>query len=310
MATKKAASTRKATARKPAAAKKKTTTARAAAKPATTTKVVSSSAAAAKSSRRREAFALPKNIVNIVFAELIGTFVLTLAVLFAADTLAPLYVGLTFAVVTVAVGAVSGAHVNPALSFGLWTMRRLKSVLLPFYWGAQLLGAMIAVIVINWITNGSISLDFGHLWLLDWSMFGVEMVGAAVFMFIVAAAMSHREMTATARAFGVGLALTVGLVVAGTLHNAVKSGYDTSKWMSVTDIEHGYRVKGPSLNPATALAQTEQTDASFTGASAADGEKEYSRFTSEVVLGTLVGAAVGGNLYLLVAGAGFRRKAS
>ncbi len=58
-----------------------------------------------------------------------------------------------------------------------------------------------------------------------------------------------------------------------------------------------------TANPAVALASTEATDSSFTGQRGTDKEKMYSRFTAEVVLGTLVGAALGGNLYLLIAGA-------
>ena len=66
---------------------------------------------------------------------------------------------------------------------------------------------------------------------------------------------------------------------------------------------HGYRVKAATANPAVALAATEASDASLTGQRADKTEKQYSRFTLEVVFGTLIGAALGGNLYLLVAGA-------
>ena len=75
MATKKAASTKKATAKKPAAAKTTVRTVRAEAKPETTP-VVRTAVASNKSGSK-----LPSNIVNLVLAELVGTFVLTLVAL-------------------------------------------------------------------------------------------------------------------------------------------------------------------------------------------------------------------------------------
>ena len=299
MATTKAASTKKATVKKPAAAKAKTTvrTLRADAKPV-----------AASTVRTRSASVLPGNIVNIVFAELIGTFVLTLVALLAFKETSALYVGLTATVLVMAIGAISGAHINPAVTFGLWAMRRLKSILLPFYWGAQFLGAMLAVIVMNLLTGGltsggSYNLNFDHIWSLDWPILGVELIATAVFMFGLAAATSRRELSVGSRALGVGLSLLVGLLVGGSLLATIQGSYDTSKWASVSDVQHGYRVKAATVNPAVALASTEATDASLTGQRAEETEKQYSRFTTEVVLGSLIGAALGGNLYLLVAGA-------
>ena len=63
---------------------------------------------------------LPSNLINIVLAESIGTFILTLVALFSASVLAPLYVGLTLMVIVMTIGAISGAHVNP--SRHLWSM--------------------------------------------------------------------------------------------------------------------------------------------------------------------------------------------
>lgn len=292
MATRKAASTKKTTVKKPAAAKTTVRTVRADAKPANATAV-----------RARKASLLPNNIVNVVFAELVGTFVLTLVALLTVKETGALYLGLAFAGLTLAIGAVSGSHLNPAVTFGLWTMRRLRTVLVPFYWGAQLLGAMLAVIVINWMTGGFLKLNFDHIWSLDWAVFGAELVAAAVFLFGYAAVSNRLTLTDGSRAAGAGVALLVGLVAGGSLLTAVQGSYDTSKWASVNDIQHGYRVKGVTANPAIALASTEATDSSFTGQRGSTTEKMYSRFTSEVILGTLVGAALGGNLYLLVAGA-------
>lgn len=303
MATKKAASTKKTTAKKPATKPAKTTvrTVSASAKPAAKVekadvKVVRPVAAERKSQ------ALPGNIVNIVFAELFGTFGLVLVALFAAKETGALYVGLFLAVMVMAVGAVSGSHLNPAVTLAKWTMRQLKSVLLPFYWGAQFLGAMLAVIVINWVTNNSLHLDFSHLGSMNWAIFAVELVGATVFMFGLAAATNRRTLGTGSAAIGVGLSLVAGLVVAASLLANVQGTVDTSNVTSVDKLPHELRVKGATLNPAVALAATEQSDSVFTGSQADKNEKQISRLSLEVVLGSMIGAVIGGNLYLMIAG--------
>ena len=296
MATKKAASTKKATAKKPAAAKTTVRTVSASAKPSVPTKV-----AEVKTPRSTKS-QLPDNIINIVLAELFGTFILTMVALATFQDAGALYVGLAVAVIVVAVGAISGAHVNPAVTFGLWAARKLKTVLVPFYWGAQFLGAMLAVIVINWTTNNALHLDFSHLGNMNWSIFAVELVGATIFMFGLAAATSRRTLSPGSSAIGVGLSLVAGLVVASSLLANVQGSVDTSQITSIDKVPHELRVKGATLNPAVALAATEQSDSGFTGSQADKNEKQISRLSLEVVLGSMIGAVIGGNLYLMIAG--------
>lgn len=309
MATKKAASTKKVTVKKPAAAKTTVRTVRADAKPAT----VKTTVVAAKPARRSRV-QLPENIINVVLAELFGTFILALVALATFQDSSALYLGIAFALLVVSLGAVSGAHFNPAVTFGLWTMRKLRTILVPFYWGAQLLGAMLAVIVSNWVANSSISLSFGDFVKFDWGIFGVELVAAAVFLFGFAAVISHRELTAGARAAGIGAALAVGLVVGGTLLTSLKaqdvanyqkaySATQSDTAAASPEIPHSAFVKSVTANPAIALTVTDNAENKLDPSSA--NSKTNSRFTLEVILGTLVGAAVGGNLYLLIAG---RRK--
>lgn len=300
MATQKAASTKKATAKKPAP---KATSVQTTVKTLRADDMPRTSKSANASGVRRAAKTLPNNIVNIVLVELLGTMILTLVALTVFKETGALYVGLAFAALSVAGAAVSGAHFNPALSFGLWTMRRLRSILLPFYWGAQFLGAMLAVILMNVVTNNAIKLNFEHFWFnsFNWAIFGVELVGAAVFMFGLAAVLTRNNLSEGSSVIGRGVALIVGLVVASSLLGAVQGAVDTSAITAVEKVPHELRVKSATLNPAVALASTEQTDSSFTGSRGTD-EKQFSRLSMEVILATLIGAALGGNLYLLVAG--------
>ena len=241
MATKKAVSTKKSAAKDSASQPQAAPTVKAASTTSATKTVV----------RKRRESALPSNLLNIIFAELLGTFMLTIAAIGTATQFAPLYLGLTLLVIAMAVGAVSGAHINPAVTFGLWTMRKLKTALVPFYWIAQLLGGALAVVVLNGLSGSAFKLSFEHFTTFSWAVFGVELVGAAVLMFGIATRIACKECT---------------------------------------------------LNPAVAIAATEAPDSSFTGAQASRGETGYSRLSLEVIAGTLIGAALGGNLYLLVAG--------
>lgn len=292
MATKKAASSKRATAKKTASS---TTTIKA--KPATTT-----SQTVVKTVKAEKTSKLPDNIVNIVFAEIVGTFVLTLVAIATLKDLSAIYVGLTLTLMFLVIGAVSGSHINPAVTFGLWAARKVKTVLVPFYWGAQFLGAMLAVIVTNLVANNSLQLNFSHFSNLNWPIVGVELVGTAVFLFGLVAVLSRTELSHGARAVGAGFSLMIGLVVSAFLMTALQATVDTSKITKIEEVPHTLRVKGATLNPAVALASTEASDSSLTGGRPADKEKQFSRISLEVIIGTLVGAALGGNLYLLIAG--------
>ena len=317
MATNKAASQKKATAKKPATAAKNKTTVRTlsakddrAKKPVVTKPVMADPVV-----HERRSSKLPGNIVNIVLAELFGTFILSLVALLALRETGLLYVGLAYAAITLAVGAVSGAHVNPAVTFGMWSMRRLKGVLVPFYIGAQLFGALLAVAVLGIITGGSPKIElfgayFNHFLSFNWSIFGIELVGTLVFLFILAAVQS-RDLSKTGRALGTGLALLVGLGTATALYSRVYAA-DVAKYQETAaasasagqeqDLPRSVYVGGTLLNPAIAVAATEKTKGEVLNGAAGKDDKQYSRFTLEVIFGTLIGAALGGNLYLLVAG--------
>ena len=292
----------KATAKKTAAAKTETKT---------TVKRVVTESAATKSKRAKLGSTLPSNLINIVIAEIIGTFILTLTALFASDVLSSMYVGFALMLIVTAIGGISGAHVNPAVTFGLWSMRKLKTALVPFYWGAQFLGAMAAVVLIGSITNNGFALSFNQFTAFSWSVFAVELIGVAVFMFGVAAALNRKEISTTGKAFGIGLALMIGLVVSGSITSFVRASViakiqDNQVAAQSENSERPYPreiyISGATLNPAVALAVTEKTDTQVRSNSPFPGknEKNYSRFSLEVIVATLIGAALGGNLFLLI----------
>lgn len=334
MATTKA--TRKSTTSKSTAARQ-TTAKKAPAKATTTVRTVSSSA---KPAPKTTAIAAKDNKttkrnddnVNIVLAELIGTFILALVAVATVTELLPLFIGLTYALLIMVVGAVSGAHLNPAVTFGLWTARKIKGATLPFYWGAQLLGGMAAVVVLSAVSGSTMGLDFTHFLDFSWTIFLVELIGTTVFLFGLTSVISRLDLSVTGRAFGVGLSLFAALVVAGSLYAPVperaeadylaklqevatstQEGNDDGQpdYAELREVEvpRSMLIGGATLNPALALATTESTTLNEVhsrynindAAVSDDGDSSYSRFSAEVIVATLIGAALGANLALLVA---------
>ncbi len=104
-------------------------------------------------------------------AELFGTFWLVLggcgsavlAATFPATGIGFLGVavafGLTVVTMAYAIGHISGAHLNPAVSIGLWAGGRMPTRDLPGYIVAQVLGAIVAGGVLYVIASGKAGFD-------------------------------------------------------------------------------------------------------------------------------------------------------
>jgi aquaporin Z len=69
--------------------------------------------------------------------------------------------GLTVLTMAFAVGHISGCHLNPAVSFGLWAGGRFKGSELLGYIIAQVLGAILAAFVLFIIASGKAGFELG-----------------------------------------------------------------------------------------------------------------------------------------------------
>ena len=283
--------------------KAKKTTAKAPAKAAavTSTKVKSS----------RENFFSRVITPQVLVAEAVGTFVLASAAL-VTTTDQSLLVGLTLVLVGLAISGVSGAHVNPAVTFGLWTMRKIEAVKVPFYWISQFIGALAAFLVVG-VFSGNTKLDLGSFTSLNWNILLLELVGTAIFLFGIAASLKYVQ-NVFAKAAAVGLSLTIGLVVAGGLVTTAGNRAQTEVQSgSIKSVDSSFAAQGAALNPAIALVQTERDVAAINKQIAgtqvdAKDTKKQSHLTLSTILGALVGAAIGGNLFTLVASELSRKK--
>jgi len=159
-------------------------------------------------------------------AELIGTFMLAAAVIVVQGQ--QLFVMFALIAIVLVVGQLSGAHVNPAITFGAWVSRRITGLRAIGYVVAQFAGAMLAVVVLTALLDktptpnamtgvaeapklfAATAVAQGR----EWTAFFAEILGATVFGFGVAAALRQKERIAAA--FMVGGSLFIGLLIGGT----------------------------------------------------------------------------------------------
>ncbi|SPE18072.1 Aquaporin Z [Candidatus Sulfotelmatomonas gaucii] len=96
-------------------------------------------------------------------AELVGTFILVLfgvgTAVIAGDKVGILGIAFAFGLAQVAaiygIGPISGGHVNPAVSLGVWVAGRMSLKDMIGYWVAQCLGAILAAWVLLVIAVGT-----------------------------------------------------------------------------------------------------------------------------------------------------------
>ncbi|EUJ10808.1 MIP family channel protein [Methylophilaceae bacterium 11] len=181
-------------------------------------------------------------------AELIGTFWLVLggcgsAVLAAGiPELGLGYLGVSFAfgltVVTMAyaIGHISGCHLNPAVSIGLAAGGRFKAAELPHYIIAQVIGAILAALVIRCIASGAegyagglASNGFAEHSPHGYSMLAAlttEIVLTAMFLFIIMGSTDKRAPAGLAP-LAIGFTLTlihlISIPVTNTSVNPARS---------------------------------------------------------------------------------------
>lgn len=257
----------------------------------------------------------PKENRNILFArfnndlspqallgEMIGTFVLVSAVMYTTGD--PFFTGLTLVVLAIALLGITGSHVNPAVTFALWTMKKIPTMRVPFYWLAQFLGAIAAIVIMHLFSGERIDFSLASFGAFEPKIFFAELIGMAVFMFGFAAAI-NRGQTDTAKAVGVGLSLFVGLVLAtGLLRSAVTAVNQSTTESAAASDSRLLKVENVALNPAVALALEERdpnASQGLNGEAPAPSSTLASRLTIETLFGTLIGAAAGGNLFALLA---------
>lgn len=189
---------------------------------------------------------LPPTGTSRLGAEALGTFWLVLGgvgtAIFAGDQVGFLGISLAFGLTVVtgayALGHISGAHFNPAVTIGLATAKRFDWADVPKYIGAQVFGATAAGALLLLIANGRDGFEsdggMGTNGFGDhspagyelWSVLIAEIVFTALFLYVILGATSKRSTPAFA-GLTIGLCLTlihlITIPIDGTSVNPARS---------------------------------------------------------------------------------------
>src|SRR5215216_2431206 len=177
------------------------------------------------------------HIVGAAIAELVGIFILVfggtavaVGAILSRPTAGPAYdslavalaFGLALAAAVAAIGHVSGAHVNPAVTLGMAATGKFPWQYAPHYLGAQLVGAVLAAFA-TWITFGGagargeakLAATYPAQGVGDLQAFVVEILITFILVFVVMAVATDQRAPAAIAPIAVGFALAVGVFIAG-----------------------------------------------------------------------------------------------
>ncbi len=152
-------------------------------------------------------------------AEMLGTFLLTLAVsvsiVMPSVIPTPAIAGLTLMVIVYVLGPISGAHVNPAVTIGMWCIGKISTVDTLCYVLSQALGAslvapmlgLMQVIAPQGGSLGGITVGIG------------EALGAAILVLGVSAVVSSKAAGGPS-----GVAIGGSLFLGATVASVISSG--------------------------------------------------------------------------------------
>jgi aquaporin Z len=147
--------------------------------------------------------------------------------------------GLTVVTMAYAIGHISGCHLNPAVTVGLWAGGRFDARDIPLYVVAQVLGAIVAAFLLFYIASGSPAYDLATNGLAAngfgegspggydiWSGVLIEIVLTAFFLWIIMGSTDGRAPAGFAP-IAIGLALTlihlISIPVTNTSVNPARS---------------------------------------------------------------------------------------
>ena len=210
-----------------------------------------------------------KQRVAILLAEFLGTAALAVSV-YAVVSILPISLfagmaaGLVQAVAILTFCAISGAHINPAVTIGFWSVGKIKTLKAIAYIVAQVLGAFAALYLIKYFAGQPVESIAGKF---DAKAFTAEAVGAFVFTFALVSAV-YKKYDGGKLAFSAGTALLIGILIS------------SAATLGVNQLTQQPIKSNGIINPAVAVS--------------------LSSVNWAYIAGPVVGAIVGMNLYVLV----------
>jgi MIP family channel proteins len=167
---------------------------------------------------------MPDTWVRNAVAEAVGVFALCFIGILAITgsggdlTAVALAHGLAIAVMVAALGHVSGGHFNPAITLGLLLGRKIDLPMAGVYWVAQLLGGLLAAIVV-WLATTRDVVAFGTPTLADdvnpIQGIVLELVATFFLVLVVYGTVVDRRAPVSVYPFAIGLTITAGIFAIG-----------------------------------------------------------------------------------------------
>ncbi len=166
---------------------------------------------------------MPDTWIRNAVAEALGVFALCFIGIMAINgandlTGIALAQGLAIGVMVAALGHVSGGHFNPAVTLGLLLGRKIDAPMAGVYWAAQLLGGVIAAVVVA-LTVSRDAVAFGTPTLADdvnvFVGIVLEMIGTFFLVLVVYGTVVDRRAPASVYPFAIGLTVTIGILALG-----------------------------------------------------------------------------------------------
>ena len=140
--------------------------------------------------------------------------------------------GLTIVAAAYSIGTISGAHLNPAVSIGMWLNKRMTTMELIYYVVGQIVGGLIASFALLSILIGACKSfeNLGQYGVGELSVacaLTVEIILTFIFVLVVMTVTSAKKGNASLAGIVIGLTLTmihlVGIPLTGTSVNPARS---------------------------------------------------------------------------------------
>jgi glycerol uptake facilitator-like aquaporin len=160
--------------------------------------------------------------VAMVMAEFLGTAILTTSAINVARSqigigyFVAFSVAITVGVLTLIFNATSGAHFNPAITIGMWTLRKIKTLQAIVAVAAQMLGGFAAWKLAEYFTGQTLANIAGKTF--SWKVLVAEALGTFVLTFGIAAAI-YQKYEGSKLAVTVAASMFAGIIVASLAAN-------------------------------------------------------------------------------------------
>jgi aquaporin Z len=151
-------------------------------------------------------------------AEALGTFTLALVVALSIGAhfpiATPFLAAITLGLFVYSIGHISGSHINPAVTIGLWSIGKIKSADAINYIIAQVIGAVAALFLASYFVNvGNLAgTHISNALVVGFA----ELLGTFFFAFGIASVVLERA-PGNSSGFIVGGSLFLGIVIAALL---------------------------------------------------------------------------------------------